>query len=88
MPLFEALLADDGFRAASFDIHWLDRRLAAGELVAPERDPDSDVWVLAAAIEHHDRAQRTAAAPPARDGHRRRWREAARREALRGTSWS
>jgi acetyl-CoA carboxylase, biotin carboxylase subunit len=87
IPLFEALLADDEFRRAEFDIHWLDRKLAAGELVPPERGAGSDVPILAAALEHFDRAQRTAARP---DGtpHRAAWSGTARRDSLRSKSWS
>jgi len=90
VPLFEALLADDDFRAARFDIHWLDRRLAAGELAPPEpkhRKVGDDLPILAAAIAHFDRAQRTAGSTEG-GGHRARWRDAARRGALRGVSWS
>jgi len=87
VPLFEALLANDDFRAARFDIHWLDRQLAAGALVPPERGVGSDVPILAAAIEHFQRTQRTAALP--RGGsHRTRWSAAARRTALRSPTWS
>ncbi|HEX9799972.1 MAG TPA: acetyl-CoA carboxylase biotin carboxylase subunit [Thermoanaerobaculia bacterium] len=86
-PLFEALLADDEFRRGEFDIHWLDRKLAAGELVPPERGAGSDVPILAAAIEHFDRAQRTAAQPNGAP-HRAAWTGAARRAALRSTRWS
>jgi acetyl-CoA carboxylase biotin carboxylase subunit len=85
-PLFAALLADDDFRAARFDIHWLDRRLAAGDLLPPAgEEADADPPLLAAAIAEYERAARTAGAPEAAGGprHRGRWREAARRGALR-----
>jgi acetyl/propionyl-CoA carboxylase alpha subunit len=83
VPLFEALLADEEFRQARFDIHWLDRRLAAGELVAPDPAAGSDLPILAAAIAHHARARRVAAVPEGPQ-HRERWRRAGRGEALRG----
>jgi hypothetical protein len=75
-------LADDDFRAARFDIHWLDRRLAAGELLPPDLTSGSDLPILAAAIAHHARAHRTAAVPEGPQ-HRARWRDAARHEARR-----
>jgi acetyl-CoA carboxylase biotin carboxylase subunit len=91
IPLFEALLADDDFRAARFDIHWLDRKLAAGELLPPADESDADLPFLAAAIAEYERAERTAGAPGRSGGpggrestaHRARWRDAARRNALR-----
>ena len=88
VPLFQALLADPEFRAASFDIHWLDRRLAEGELRPPSPEAGSDVPILAAAIAHFERAQRTAATGVAESGHRSRWRAVARRNALRESRWS
>jgi acetyl-CoA carboxylase biotin carboxylase subunit len=92
VPLFEALLADADFRAARFDIHWLDRKLAAGELRPPEEGHGSDVPILAAAIAHFDRAQRVAATGTsgAPAGSRSRWRDAGRHGALRrgGAGWS
>jgi acetyl-CoA carboxylase biotin carboxylase subunit len=85
LPLFAALVADDDFRAARFDIHWLDRRLAAGDLLAlPEES--SDVPILVAALAHYERAQRTAAVSH-ETSHRTLWRQASRRAALRGGSW-
>ncbi len=87
VPLFLALLADADFRAARFDIHWLDRRLAAGGLLPDERAADSDVPILAAAIAELERTQRTAA-QPAGSSNRARWREAARRGAVRSGRWS
>ncbi len=86
LPLFEALLADEDFRAAKFDIHWLDRRLTAGELLPPP-DQSSDLPILVAALAHYERAQRTAAVA-SETSHRRLWRLAARRAALRSGSWS
>jgi acetyl-CoA carboxylase biotin carboxylase subunit len=90
LPLFEALLADDDFRAARFDIHWLDRKLAAGDLApaGAAAGRDSDLPILAAAIAHYDRAQRVAAGSAGTPGHRSRWRDAARQGARRRTPWS
>ena len=88
LPLFEALLADADFRAARFDIHWLDRRLAAGELVALEREAGSDLPLVAAAIAHFERAQRVAAGSDGGRSRRSAWRDAARRGALRRGPWS
>ena len=89
VALFESLLADEEFRDARFDIHWLDRKLATGELAPVERDADSDLPIVAAAIAHFERAQRVAASgPPGVVGHRKRWRAAARRESRRESRWS
>ena len=83
-PLYRALLADPDFRAARFDIGWLDRKLAQGELRPPPPEPgEDDLLLAAAAIEHFDRSQRLAAAPSVAGGFRSRWHEAARREARR-----
>ncbi len=89
VPLFEALLADADFQSATFDIHWLDRRLEEGGLARPERGAGSDLPILAAAIEQYVRAHRQAALgrDPA-GGSRRRWKEAARRDARREARWS
>ncbi len=87
LPLFEVLLADDDFRAARFDIGWLDRRLGAGELLAVDRTAGSDLPILAASIAHFERAQRTAAVGSG-PSHRARWREAARSSILGGSRWS
>jgi acetyl-CoA carboxylase biotin carboxylase subunit len=89
VALFESLLADEEFRTARFDIHWLDRKLASGALAPIDRDADSDVPIVAAAIAHFERAQRVAGSgPPGVTGHRRRWRAAARRESRRESRWS
>jgi acetyl-CoA carboxylase biotin carboxylase subunit len=88
LPLFEALLADPDFRAARFDIHWLDRKLAAGELKAPERDAGSDLPLVAAAIAHFDRAQRMATGAGGSGSRRSAWRDAGRQGALRRGGWS
>ncbi len=88
VPLFQALLADPEFRAARFDIHWLDRKLASGELKAVDGEGNPDVPLLAAAIAHFERSQRVAARPAGAAGHRRRWRQSARRAGLRDGDWS
>jgi acetyl/propionyl-CoA carboxylase alpha subunit len=83
VPLFEALLANADFRAARFDIHWLDRKLEAGEL-APANDGETpDTAIIAAAVAHYERAQRLVGHPLEGPGHRSRWRAAARVDALR-----
>jgi acetyl-CoA carboxylase biotin carboxylase subunit len=94
VPLFRALLADPDFRSGNMDIGMLDRKMAAGEL-APVEDPDSlaDLPILAAALAHYERANRTivdggAGNDSATTSRRSRWGSAARREALRGGSWS
>jgi acetyl-CoA carboxylase biotin carboxylase subunit len=88
-PLFQALLADPDFRAGNLDIAMLDRKLAAGELRPPQPlDGQGDLPLIAAALEHYERAQRTVAGSPSAPGLRSRWAAAARREALRGGSWS
>jgi acetyl-CoA carboxylase biotin carboxylase subunit len=87
VPLFEALLANEDFRAARFDIHWLDRKLEAGELTpSPGRGGTGetpDVAIVAAAIAHYERAQRLAGRPLEGPGHRSLWRETARERARR-----
>mgnify|MGYP001590030457 FL=1 len=83
VPLFEALLRNDDFRAARFDIHWLDRKLESGELTASRSDEVPEVAVIAAAIAHFERAQRLVGRPLEGPGHRGNWRAAARQHALR-----
>jgi acetyl-CoA carboxylase biotin carboxylase subunit len=85
VPFFRALLADAAFRAGEFDITWLDRRLAAGELARPAETRLGDLPLVAAAIAHHEAAGRAASQ---RGGHRPAWQLAARRAALRGTTWN
>ncbi len=87
VPLFRALLADPEFVAGQFDIHWLDRKLASGELQPVAGEDNADVPLLAAAIAHFERSQRVAGRPPGGTGHRSRWRESSRRAARRGESW-
>jgi acetyl-CoA carboxylase biotin carboxylase subunit len=86
-PLFQALLADDDFRAGRLDNGMLDRKLAAGELRPPGVDGAAHLALIAAAIEHAERAVRGSALPAA-GGRRGHWREAGRRESLRGSRWS
>jgi acetyl-CoA carboxylase biotin carboxylase subunit len=90
-PLYRALLADADFRAGNLDIGMLDRKLAAGEL-RPSPDSaaaDDDLYVIAAALEHCERALRQASAGGGESGeHRGRWRQAARQGALRGSPGS
>ncbi|HEX4952230.1 MAG TPA: acetyl-CoA carboxylase biotin carboxylase subunit [Thermoanaerobaculia bacterium] len=89
VPLFARLLSEPDFRAGKFDIAWLDRKLAAGEL-APLPLPELDeVVTVAAAIEHLETSRIGAARVPAAGGGRRsRWAAAARRESLRRGGWS
>jgi acetyl-CoA carboxylase, biotin carboxylase subunit len=88
-PLFRALLADADFRAGNLDIGMLDRKLAAGELRPSADGAADDLPLIAAALAHYERAQRTAAGPasPAASG-RSRWGVAGRTGAMRGGSWS
>jgi acetyl-CoA carboxylase biotin carboxylase subunit len=85
-PLFRALLADPDFRAGRLDNGMLDRKMAAGELTPPPTD--DDLAAVAAALEHLEAQGRRAARPGPSEGGRRRWREAARRGALRSGPWS
>ena len=87
VPLFRALLADADFRSGNMDIGMLDRKMAAGEL-QPVEDTDSlaDLPIIAAALAHHEQANRTIGGPGA--GRRSVWAAAGRREALRGGSWN
>jgi len=83
VPLFQALLADADFRAARFDIHWLDRKLESGELAPVGGDETPEIALIAAAIVHYERSQRQVSAPPQGAAHRGGWRAAAREGALR-----
>ncbi len=87
-PLFREILRDADFRAGRLDIGMLDRKLASGEWAAPEEETGfPDLPLVAAAIAHAER-QQTVTSLPQDHGSRARWRSAARREALRGSSWS
>ena len=83
MPLFQALLADADFRAARFDIHWLDRKLASGELAPVGGDETPEIALIAAAIVHYERSQRQVSGVPHGAVHRGGWRSAARHDAVR-----
>jgi acetyl-CoA carboxylase biotin carboxylase subunit len=91
-PLFAALLADPDFRSGNLDIGMLDRKLADGTLGPVAEEDLSDLPLIAAALSHHERANRTVAATdPANSGEssrRSRWGAAGRSGALRGGSWT
>jgi acetyl-CoA carboxylase biotin carboxylase subunit len=80
-PLFQALLADPDFRSGNMDIAMLDRKLEAGELQPPDQ-PEDDLPLIAAALDHHERAHRTAASSGT--SLRSRWGTAGRRGIQRG----
>ena len=83
-PLYRALVEDREFLEGSFDIGWLDRKLAAHALFPPGGDIAEDLPLIAAALEHFERSSRQAASPATPEGRRSRWGQAGRREALRG----
>ena len=89
-PLFRALLADPDFLSGNMDIGMLDRKLAAGELHPPTEDGSgelADLPLVAAALAHYERAQRTVTSPAAGNEPRRsRWGQAARQGTMRGGS--
>jgi len=86
-PLYRALLADEDFRRGTLDNGMLDRKLAAGELAPPPSAHMRELSTIAAALEHLDCDSRQAAVPRPH-GQRDQWREAGRREALRGKRWN
>jgi acetyl-CoA carboxylase biotin carboxylase subunit len=88
-PLFQALLADPDFRSGNMDIAMLDRKLESGELQPPQQleDVEDDLPLIAAALDHHERANRTEASGSA-PGLRSRWGTAGRREIQRDGSWT
>ena len=86
--LFQALLTDDDFRAGRLDNGMLDRKLASGELGPAGVDDWRQLSLISAAIEHAERATRSSALPPAAGGRRGHWRDAGRRESMRGDRWS
>ena len=88
IPLYRALLEDPDFVSATFDISTLDRKLSEGALRPAAVDDLEDLPIIAAALEHGLGSAREAAAPVRADGPRSRWREAGRRESLRGGRWS
>jgi len=85
-PLFQALLADPDFRSGNMDIAMLDRKLESGELQPPV-ETDDDLPLIAAALDHHERAHRTAAGGSG-PGLRSRWGTAGRRGIQRDGSWT
>ncbi|HWN44276.1 MAG TPA: hypothetical protein VNW71_18780, partial [Thermoanaerobaculia bacterium] len=85
-PLFQALLADPDFRSGNMDIAMLDRKLESGELQPPQQLED-DLPLIAAALDHHERANRTASSGSA-PGLRSRWGTAGRRGIQRDGSWT
>ncbi|MFN2386254.1 MAG: acetyl/propionyl/methylcrotonyl-CoA carboxylase subunit alpha [Thermoanaerobaculia bacterium] len=82
LPLFRRLVTDPEFQQAAFDVQWLDRKLAGGWL---ERPPAGDDEVLLGAVAL-TASDGTGASERSGSGDCRHsaWREAARREALRG----
>ncbi len=88
-PLFRALLADADFRSGNLDIGMLDRKLGAGELRPSADGAPADLPLIAAALAHYERANRTAAGPASPATSRRsRWGAAGRQGGLRGGSWT
>jgi len=88
IPLYKALLADPDFRAGNLDIGMLDRKLAAGELrPVADADAPADLPLIAAALAQFEEANGVSGGPAA-GGERSRWGLAARRDALRGGSWT
>ena len=85
VPLFEALLEDPDFRQGQLDIGMLDRKMAAGDLIADSKIEFPELGVIAAALEHLKSQVRTSAVPVRDGGSRDQWRRAARREMLRST---
>ena len=92
--LYKELLRDPDFCAGRLDIEMLERKIQSGELDPTPGDQGLPLGAIAAAIEHFERVtQRAVSFPAGREGSsvsgsRLRWREQARREALRGGSWS
>ena len=87
-PLFVALLKDVDFVAGNLDIGMLDRKLAAGELAPEQHSEFEDLAVIAASLEHVANQARVSGSPAKQGGLRGQWRQAGRRESLRGEPWS
>jgi acetyl-CoA carboxylase biotin carboxylase subunit len=87
-PLFQALLADQDFRAGRLDNGMLDRKLAAGALDPPGLGGERDLALIVAAVEHLERSGRSSAVPVRAGGRRGNWRDAGRRESTGGGPWS
>jgi acetyl-CoA carboxylase, biotin carboxylase subunit len=79
LPLFRRLVSDPEFLRGEIDVDWLDRRMQPGFLDPP---PVAREEVLLAAVAL---SQESASVPAIEPG-ASRWADAARREALRGTS--
>jgi acetyl-CoA carboxylase biotin carboxylase subunit len=88
LTLFRALLQDRDFLAGRLDIGMLDRKLSSGELLKSGDHgsaANGDLPLIAAALEHALKESRNGrTAPEHIGGGRNPWREAARREGLRG----
>ncbi len=82
-PLYRALVEDREFLAGAFDVGWLDRRLAAHELLPPGGGLSEDLALVAAALEHFETSRRQASRPGTPEGRRARWGQTARRESRR-----
>ena len=87
-PLFSALLEDADFLAGNLDIGMLDRKLAAGELTPSRHSEFEDLGIIAASLEHLAKQARASGSPVQEGGLRSHWRQAGRRESLRGDPWS
>ncbi len=91
-PLYRALLEDDDFTSGRMDIEMLDRKLESGELQPIDLLEELPIGVIAAAIEHFERANRRsslgAETSGQSQGSRPRWKQRGRVEALRGTPWT
>lgn len=83
VPLFKSLLDDPDFRQGRLDIGMLDRKMAAGELIADSKIELPELVVIAAALEHLEGQVRTSSVPVRDGGSRDQWRRTARREAQR-----
>ncbi len=78
LPLFRALVKDPDFRAARFDVQWLDRRLEQGGF-GPAVPRPEDVVLAAIGLAAPRQAAGTAEGPAVPSA----WRQTARRESLR-----
>jgi acetyl/propionyl-CoA carboxylase alpha subunit len=78
LPLFRRLVSDPDFRDARFDVQWLDRRMAQGLLADPEATP-ADAVLAALAL-----SGSSSPISPSESAATSLWRQAGRREALRG----
>jgi acetyl-CoA carboxylase biotin carboxylase subunit len=86
-PLYLGLLEDTDFLEARLDIGMLDRKLAEGGLrqsVAEDGSLRETVAIVGAALAHARSRQRSARSAVGPKDARRRWRQAGRREGVRG----